>query len=53
VRTVSAIIFCVVALGQITMEIRQVARIANRDESLLGGEQAESNRIDLPLLHQL
>src|SRR6266849_1702659 len=39
--------FGVVALGQVTMEMRQVARISNRDESLLGGEQAESNRIDL------
>src|ERR1700687_6352451 len=35
------------------MEVRQVARIANRDQSLLGSEQAESNRIDLLLLHQL
>src|ERR1700687_544914 len=45
--------FGVVALGQVTMEMRQVARIANTDESLLGSEQAESNRIDLLLLHQL
>ena len=42
-----------IALGQVAMQMREVVRIADRNQLLGGGEQAETDRIDLAFLDQL
>src|SRR5258708_15139952 len=45
--------FGVVALGQVAMQMCEIAGIANRDQLLLRSEEPEANRIDLAFLDQL
>ena len=45
--------FGVIALGQVAMQMREITRIADRNQFLLRREQAETDRVDLAFLDQL